>query len=230
MKKLYFGLFFFSISFSFYFDAEKFFEEKHFDRDFYFFIKDTLKKSTSEKATSLDHFTHSMIHEESQQVLKKIYEFWRWENVKPATFLLDFKKKDNDISIDSISFYEDNLQINFFQNEIRKDKFFFLEKNIKSFLRKIKPFILDHDKNNTSSLTVFLPEIQVLNRKISSCSRCNKIDYCGCVNREDASDFRIYYSKILLNAYFTNKDKEKLQDIESEIKKEFNLNVKFSLR
>lgn len=224
-------IFLFKVSFSVNFNAVKFFEEKNFTKEFYFFIKNLSYSYEKDKGNEI----------KIPYTVDYVYETYTVEDQK---YDLIFKKVSNKIYLDSVSFSNNALLIYYDQNDKKNDietnfdeiKFKCLEKKYRNFFKSLSPFFAE---DSHPSIIFNLPRIKLIGKSYY-CATCNKQNISE-VNPSDKNHFLNQknvenldgcevYSKEKTekkNFFYESNDISRLKKLKNELEKEINFKLIF---
>ena len=181
-------IFLFNLSFGGNFNATKFFEEKNFTKEFYFFIKNLSYKSYKDKENE------SNLSLKIPYTVDYVYENYTVEDQK---YDLIFKKASNKIYLDSVSFKNNELLIYYDQNNKKEKndietnfdeiKFTFLKKKCNNFFKSLSPYF---EEDKKPSIIFNLPKIQLIG-KSHYCLTCKQQN----ISQTNPSDLNHFLNK-----------------------------------
>lgn len=218
-------IFLFKISFTANFNAVKFFEEKNFTKEFYFFMKDLSYGYNRDKENEVK-FSSSVDY---------VYVDYTIEDQK---YNLVFKKVYNKIYLDTVSFSDNALSIYYDQNDKKEKnnietnfdeiKFTFLKKKYKNFFKSLSPYF---EQEINSSIIFNLPKITLIGESYY-CKKCqvSRANHSKKIrDSEDPSGCDLDYNETRKDKEFLHEPNDilRLKKLKNELEKQTNFKFIF---
>jgi hypothetical protein len=232
--KIFSCIFLFNLSFGANFNAVKFFEEKAFTKEFYFFIKYLSYAYPKDKANEI----------KIPYTVDYVYETYTVEDQK---YDLIFKKVYNKIYLDSVSFKNNELLIYYDKNDKKEKneietnfdeiKFTFLKKKCNNFFKSLSPYF---EEDMKPSIIFNLPKIQLIGKshycltcKQQNISQTNPSDLNHFLNKQHVGNLNgceVYSKDEIQEKKFLEKlsDFSKFNTLKKELEQETKLKLIFT--